>query len=117
MLKYIRTTPGKDVSLSDELIRTTQVLNNLERALERFMESSAAVRQRLSDATWSELVSFKEQHPEVTIDDIIEVHEEFLRSFDSKAAQMTGLQGQIKQAHRGLIDSALDAHNEQRKNK
>lgn len=97
--------------MSDELIRTTQGMAGLDAALERFMEASATARKRLSDTSWAELVAFMNAHPEVTIDDIMRIHEECLREFDAKHNQLAALQKRVKKGHGEVIDAILDARN------
>ncbi len=102
--------------MTDDLARSVQSMKRLEAALGRFMEASTAARQRLSDAAWADLVAFMNAHPdEVTIDDILEVHGQFVASLDSLAAPFPELERMIKTGHRDLIDKALDIKNQQKK--
>lgn len=97
--------------MSDELIRTTQSMKRVSEALERFLDSAVAARQRVSDATWADLLQFKSANPEVTLDDIIEIHEGHLKAFDAKYAEMLALREQLQKGHSAAIDAILDTMN------
>ena len=97
--------------MSDELISTTQGMKRVEAALAKFLESAVAARQRLSDATWADLVRGMQESKGVTIDDVIAAHEEILREFDAKYAEMLALREQLQKGHSAAIDAILDTMN------
>jgi hypothetical protein len=102
--------------LSEEMFRSVQNAGaSVNEAFAKFMEASAAARQRLSDQSWADLMRIKEKHPEITIDDVIAEHNKLLEAYDAQVAPLLALKQQVDASHRALVDTVLDAENERAK--
>jgi len=84
-------------------------------AIQAFRATSKDTRQALSDWAWQQLLEVREEHPEITIDQIMATHARLIELYDDPAQAFKAAAEGFETGRRSLYDILLDDANESRR--